>query len=301
MAVPDPDLIRTASRPDAQSYDFARPRSLSDRQLGAAEAAHARLADGLAAALSDLLSEPVRVQASSLDDVQVEDFRNSRSRPTAFFDLRLSASGLSLGLDLAPALALFLVERHLGGSDPIGETSRALSNLENAVIERVCMPLIGTVFAETWGTAPPIPSGFTWNPDDIGSALPSDRVIVIDFEVFIEETSAVLSLAYPVETVRALLEISAARSTPSQESQTSRPESAAVKSVPVNLRAELGRTRLSVQNILNLLPGDVIPLGHPVTEPIPVWVGDGLRFEAQTGTSGNRIALRLLTPPTPSP
>ena len=300
MAVTDPDLIRPAAT-DAQSYDFARPRSLSDRQLEAAQAAHAVFADGLAVTLSDALGEPVRIQASSLDDVQVQDFQNSRSRPTAFFDLRLGASGPSFGLDLAPALALFLVERHLGGSDSIGDASRALSDLENAVVEGVWLPLIGTVFAETWGTIPPAPFGTTANPDEIGMALPSDRIAVTDLEVSIGDASAVLSLAYPIDTIRVLLEIAMSRSAESQASvPRSRP--VALGDVPVHLRAELGRTRLSVQDILNLLPGDVIPLENAVADPIPVWVGDGLRFEARTGISGKRIALRLLTPPaSPSP
>ena len=296
MAVTDPDLIRTASAGDAQSYDFARPRSLSDRQLEAAEAAHATFADGLAVTLSDALGESVRVLASSLDDVRVEDFQNSRSRPTAFFDLRLGTSGPSLGLDLAPALALFLVERHLGGSDPIGDASRALSDLENAVVEGVWLPLIGSVFAETWGTIPPTPAGFTWNPDDIGLALPSSRILVTDLEVSIGDASAVLSIAYPIDTIRVLLEIVLSRpATP--EPSPARAETVPVDTVPVHLRAELGRTRLSVQEILSLLPGDVIPLENDVADPIPVWVGDGLRFDARTGVSGNRIALRLLTPP----
>ncbi|MEO0557628.1 MAG: FliM/FliN family flagellar motor switch protein [Bacteroidota bacterium] len=300
MAVTDPDLIRTASAGDAQSYDFARPRSLSDRQIEAAQSTHAAFADGLAVALSDALGESAWVQASSLDDVPVADFQNSRSRPTAFFDLRLGTSGPPMGLDLAPALALFLVERHLGGSDPIREDSRALSNLETAVVEGVWLPLIGTVFAETWGTIPPAPAGFTWNPDDIGQAMPSDRILVTDLEVTVGETSAILSLAYPIDTIRVLLEIVMSHSAAS-DAQASRSDSVAVDTVPVHLRAELGRTQLSVQEILSLLPGDVIPLDSAIADPIPVWVGDGLHFEARTGVSGKRIALRLLTPPTPPP
>jgi len=297
MAVTDPDLIRTAPAGDAQSYDFARPRSLSDRQLETAQTTHAVFADGLAVALSDALGESVLIQASSLDDVAVADFQNSRSRPTAFFDLRLGTSSTSFGLDVAPALALFLVERHLGGSDPIGGTARALSSLETAVVEGVWLPLIGTVFAETWGTIPPAPAGFTWNPDDIGLALPSDRILVTDLEVSIGEASATLSIAYPVDTIRLLLEI--AMSCPAEaDARPARSEAVAMGSVPIHLRAELGRTRLSVKEILSLLPGDVIPLENAVADPIPVWVGDGLRFEARTGVSGKRIALRLLTPPT---
>ena len=300
MSQSAPDLIRTSSpgdRAEAQPYDFARPRSVSDRQLVVAEAAHASFADGLATTLSDALGESVAVRSSTLDDVAGLDFANSRPRPTAFFELGLGAAGPRLGLDLAPALALFLVERHLGGSDPLGADGRALSGLERAVVEEVWLPRLTSVFADTWGTIPPSPRGFATAPDAIDLVAPDERVVSIDFEISVGDASATLALAYPVDTLRVLLEIA-----------TSRPAVAApppartrvLGTVPVDLRAELGRTHLSVSDLLGLVPGDVIPLGQPTDAPISVSIGDGLRFQAHTGISGTRLALRVLTPPTSS-
>ena len=299
-----PDLIRAPShgdRAEAQPYDFARPRSVSDRLLVVAEAAHAAFADGLATTLSDALGESVIVRSSTLDDVAGLDFVNSRARPTAFFGLGLGAVGPRLGLDLAPALALFLVERHLGGSDALSAEGRALSGLERAVVEDVWMPRFASVFAETWGTIPPTAQGFAPAPEAIDLVPPSDRVVSIDFEVSVGDASATLSLAYPVDTLRVLLEV--ATSAPTAEAAPAPPvRTRVLGTVPVDLRAELGRTRLSVSDLLGLAPGDVIPLAQPADAPIAVSVGDGLRFEAHTGISGTRLALRVLTPPTaPTP
>ena len=291
MSLTAPDLIRPASgatAAPAEAYDFARPRSVSDRQLVAAEAAHGTLADGLAVALTDALGESVSVRASSLDEVLALDFRASRARPTAFFELGLGAIGPRLGLDLPPALALFLVERQLGGSDPIGDASRALSGLEQAVVETVWLPLVATAFAETWGTVPPSRVRGTADPDQID--LGADRLVVTDFTVTVGESSGTLSVAYPVETLRVLLEIAMA-----PPPGPPRAQSVELGAVPVDLRAELGRTRLSLGELMDLLPGDVIPLGRSASDPVPVTVGDRFRFEAQTGISGDRLALRLLT------
>ena len=303
MSQSAPDLIRAPSpgdRAEAQPYDFARPRSVSDRQLVVAEAAHAAFADGLATTLSDALGESAVVRGSTLDDVAALDFANSRSQPTAFFELGLGVAGPRLGLDLAPALALFLVERHLGGSDPLADDGRALSGLERAVVDEVWMPRLASVFAETWGTIPPSPRGFATAPEAIGLVPPSERVVSIDFEVSIGDASATLSLAYPVDTLRVLLEIATSR--PAAGAAPTPPvRTRVLGTVPVDLRAELGRTRLSVSELLGLAPGDVIPLGQPADAPISVVVGNGLRFEAHTGISGTRLALRVLTPPSAPP
>ncbi len=295
MSASDPDYILRTAAPDAagaQPYDFARPRSVSDRQLEAAEGVHDALADGLAVALAEALGEPVAVACSSLDEVAADDFGQSRAEPTTLVGLQLGEGGPRVALDLAPALALFLVERHLGGSDPLGADARALSDLERAVVERRWLPLVGVAFAEAWGSTPPRPYRFAPRIGALDLAPPGARVVTTDVDVTVGGATARLALCYPTETLRALLDVSQSRRT------TGRPTDPPAD-LPLDLRAELGRTRLSVRDLLHLAPGDVIPLAQAADAPMPVWVGDRFRFEARTGVRGKRLALQVLTPPAP--
>ena len=60
------------------------------------------------------------------------------------------------------------------------------------------------------------------------------------------------------------------------------------------LRAELGRARLPVRELVGLRSGDVIPLERRTSESISVYVGEQEKFRATAGASGRRRALRIL-------
>ena len=291
----DPDYILRTDRADgrpAEPYDFARPRLVSDRHLRTAERAHEALAERLGAALSAALGEPVGVRFGALDEVQAQDFERSRTLPTALFRLRL-AGGSHVGLDLAPALALFLVERHLGSADPLGDGGRALSDLERAVVERHWLPRVAAAFAAAWACARPHADAFAADPTRLPLAPPDAPVVVAEATVTVGEGAAPLALCYPADALRALLDVPVAAAAPPD------PAAPHVGGLPLDLRAELGRTRLPVGDLLRLAPGDVIPLGRTADAPVPVWVGSRLRFEARAGVCGPRLALHVLTPPVP--
>jgi flagellar motor switch protein FliM len=282
---------RADGRP-AEPYDFARPRLVTDRHLRAAERAHGALGERLGAALSAALGTVVTVRFGELDEVLARDFERSRTLPTALFRLRL-AGGAHVGLDLAPALALHLVERHFGSADPLADAGRALSGLERAVVERHWLPLVAAAFGEAWATAPPRPDAFAADPARLPLAPPDDAVVVAEAAVTVDEGAAALTLCYPADALQALLNV------PDAAPATPDPAAPHVGGLPLDLRAELGRTRLPVGDLLRLAPGDVIPLGRAVDAPVRVRVGGRLRFEAQAGVCGPRLALHVLTPPVP--
>ena len=273
----------------AQPYDFARPRVVSDRQMRAVEAAHAALAEAVGGAFSDAVGEPVRVRVRSLDEVLAVDFERSRGEPAALFVASLGEGGPALALDLPTPLALFLVERHLGGADPLGADGRALSGLERAVIEHHWLPQVWVAAAQAWATVPPRPVRYTADASCLVIAAPDDPVLVADLEVTVGDASSGLSLCYPAETLALLL------GTPATDGATA----SDLDRLPLVLRAELGRARLTVADLLALQPGDVVPLGSPPDAPAQVWVGDRFRFQARAGVAGSRLALEVLTPPAP--
>ena len=295
MATPTLDPLVRARRPDAPAapYDFARPRAVSDRQRRAVEAVHAALADDLSAALADALGEPAAVRVRSADEVTAQDYERSRSRPAAVFVAQLGAGGPALALDVATPLALCWVERHLGGADPLGADGRALSDLERSVVERHWLPAVWAAFARAWGSVPPRPTRFAADPALVVLDAPDAPVLVVDLEVSVGDGSAVLSLCYPVAALQLLSGVPASAGSPDGGS------AAPLDDLPLTLRAELGRARLTVGDLVALAPGDVVPLGVATDAPVRVQIGDRVEFQARAGASGGRLALEALTLPAP--
>lgn len=286
-----PDILIHAGDDGPPPYDFARPLAFAARHLRAAERVHTAAADTLARRLSDRLGEPVTARPGAVDEVRMEDFGRSRTLPSALFRARLD--GHAVGVDLPPALALFIVERHLGGGDPLGTESRALSDLERRVTESQGLPTLLGALAASWGAHEIAVDAYGDRLDQIALGPLDAPAAVGDLVLTVGGTSATLTVCYPAAAFRALVaSAEAARAlgdTPGAD----------VDGLPVELRAEFGRTRLPVGDLLQLAPGDVIPLGRDPDAPVPVWLGGRLRFEAAPGRSGGRLALHLLTPSAP--
>ncbi len=72
--------------------------------------------------------------------------------------------------------------------------------------------------------------------------------------------------------------------------------------VDVQIRVELGRTRLSVQDILKLGSGSVVPLESLTTDPVDVYVNGRLVARGEVLVVNDNFAVRLtevVTPPSP--
>ena len=72
--------------------------------------------------------------------------------------------------------------------------------------------------------------------------------------------------------------------------------------VDVQIRVELGRTRLSVQDILKLGSGSVVPLESLTTDPVDVYVNGRLVARGEVLVVNDNFAVRVtevVTPPSP--
>ena len=63
--------------------------------------------------------------------------------------------------------------------------------------------------------------------------------------------------------------------------------------VNVNLRVELGSTRLVVQDILKLGPGSVVPLDTLTSEPVNIYVNDRLVARGEVLVVDDNFAVRI--------
>lgn len=277
-------------------YDFRRPQVVSDRQAGAVRRAHDGWAKALAEPLAAGLGTDLTVEAQPTAEVLAVDFVRSRAVPGAFHLIRLGTAldGVTLALDVSPALAHALVERELGGggAPALGSPTRPLTAFESRLLQSRLLPLFARAFDAAW-QRPISLLGFDPDPRRLPFLEPQTPVLVAAFEVAIGEARETITLAYPAAEVRALLTDAA------DDRQPLAAGPAVLDDLPVEVRAEFGRVQLSVEDLLRLAPGDVLPLHRLPDAPVAVEAGAGLRFEADPGRNGPSLALRILTPPHP--
>ncbi|HKM18341.1 MAG: flagellar motor switch phosphatase FliY [Firmicutes bacterium] len=73
-----------------------------------------------------------------------------------------------------------------------------------------------------------------------------------------------------------------------------------IKDIPVNIRAVLGRTRMSIENILKLGPGHIMELDTLDGEPIDVYANDTLIGRGEVVVVGEQFGIRITEISTPN-
>ena len=126
-----------------------------------------------------------------------------------------------------------------------------------------------------------------------------EAALVVTFEVAIYEQKSYINICYPYMLLERMLGRSGMKQWVSSATTEVSPKvreqyEDTVRTVMVALRAELGRARLKLPDLMDLREGDVIPLNTRTHEPLKVFVGDSQKFTVAAGRSGKNRALRII-------
>jgi flagellar motor switch protein FliM len=200
-------------------------------------------------------------------------------------------------LEINPTLAFTMVDRMLGGTGQTPPPNRALTEIEQNVLDTV-VKLFLEHLTETWRPIAELqfkPQDRETRPQMLRVTGPNEVVILLAFEMRIGDMRGMLSLCFPASTIEALEEKFA------QGWQRARRQPTAVEQA--HLVANLGRvplgvstlleTRLPARDLLALKPGDILSLGYAATRPVDVHVGQVRRFVGRLTATPSGAAVRI--------
>ena len=68
---------------------------------------------------------------------------------------------------------------------------------------------------------------------------------------------------------------------------------ALISKAPMPIKAVLGNSTISMNDFINLQPGDIIRVDRKVNDELNVFVGNIRKFTALPGASGDKYAVRI--------
>ena len=287
----------TASDAVATRYNFRRPDRVSKEQLRSLHFLHDRYAVNLSSSLSAFLRAVTEVSIVSVEQFAYSEFLMSLPDPTAFYSFTMQPIEGVAALEINPTIAFTMVDRMLGGTGQTPPPNRALTEIEQNVLDTVVKLLLEHL-TETWRPIAELnfkAQDRETRPQMLRVTGPNEVVILLAFEMRIGEMRGMLSLCFPALTIEALEEKFA------QGWQRARRQPTAIEQA--NLATNLGRiplavstqleTRLPARDLLGLKAGDVISLGHPASSPVDVHVGQIRRFVGRLTTTSAGAAVRV--------
>jgi flagellar motor switch protein FliM len=300
----DFDAIETMIAADANKkvnpYNFKRPRLFAQDQTRVLNHVHEAFARDLSVYLSAQLRTIVDINLNAVDQVLYSEYVMSSAPPSAIYVAEVKNLGQKFVFELDPRLVIFMIEKLFGGQGGFMTKPREVSQIERRIMSKVMDRAFGAL-TKSWQQVFDIEIeevAFESNAEFVQIIPGVEAALVTSFEVVIYEQPSFINICYPYMLLERMLGrsgmkqwVSSATSQVSEEVRDRYEET--LRTISVELRAELGRATLPVEDLSNLRRGDVIPLKRRVNDPLDVYVGDRHTFSAVAGRTGKHRALRI--------
>lgn len=281
----------------ATPYNFRRPDRVSKEQIHSLQFLHDRFARNVSTSLSAYLRSMTEVSVVSVEQFSYSEFLGLLAGPTAFYALAIPPFQELGALEITPPIAFAMVDRMLGGGGKNSAPNRALTDIEQSVVDSVVKLLLESL-TETWRPIVDLAFGIRGRetrPTMLQVAAPNETVLMIVFDIKIGETRGFANLCLPATIVEST-DGHFAQAWHRQKREPTAAERGWVQQnlarVPVDLSA-LIEARVATRDLLAMAPGDVLSLGVAVHKPIELRVGKTPKFRGRLGLDDGRIAVRI--------
>jgi flagellar motor switch protein FliM len=297
-----PDPGEGSTRGPVLPYDLTSQDRIIRGQMPTLDSINDKIASLFGKNLAGRTRLDLRVSATPATLLKFADVGSVLSPPNTVGVMSLGAGhGLAL-MVLEGELGHILLSGALGDrkarAAPTGAEGHAeLTNLEKMVLKHL-MGMLSDAMGLAWTgvlTFKPEVMRFESDPRMVMIANPSDVIILCSFEI----TGAIdgrIQLALPysaVEPAKKLL-TSPPRLGGQRDQRFSTALARELDGVEVELRVQIGRKKLSVNELLNMSVGDVVTLNTSETAPLPVFVQGRPKMTASPRVVGGGMAIEIL-------
>lgn len=283
-----------------RNYDFRRPDKFSKDQLNTIEVIYENFCRLFATVLSGTLRNRVIAQVASVDQVTYEEFVRSIPNPTILniFSLPpLEGKGI---LEINPIISFSIIDRLFGGPGLSTVKGRPLTEIEKSVMERISEKIL-YLFKEAWSSLLDLEAMLETieiNPQFSQIISPQEMVVIITINTQIGEIEGFVNICIPclmLEPISSKLNTkfwftSSERSLPDEKVESLKN---IVETTAVPVSAYVGKSDVTIRDIMGLQVGDVIPLDTNKNKDYEIYVGSRLKFFGRPGMLGNRLAVKI--------
>ena len=282
---------------EARNYDFSHHTRIVRGRMPTLEMINERFARRLRTTLYNLVRRSGAISVGSVEILKFADYVRKLHLPTSLNLVKfvpLRGTGLIV---LDPKLVFSLVDLFFGGKGRHAKIEgREFTPMEYQIIGT----LLNSVFADlrqAWGHVADIALekvGSEINPHFANIVSPTEIVVVTRFGVELDGCGGELHITMPyamIEPLREVLDSGMQSDRVEHDDRWSQTLKQELGDAPVELQALLGRATISLSDLMNLQPGDVLDIDFDGT--VTVIAEDVPIFRAAYGHSRGQQAVKI--------
>ena len=301
-----------AAREDAlegkkiKSFDFRFNKRLdkfSNNQLQTLRTLHENFTRLLNNSLSVYLRTRVEATIVSIEQISYGDFIASIGIPSilSIFSMDpLPGSGITQ-VDLN--LVFSIIDRLLGGPGWFPQKLRDLTDIERTLMQRFMARMLNS-YRESWNYLLTLSlkiEALDSNPQFIPRIIPLDQIVAyVSMELKVGDMAGVMNFCLPYLVLQSIStqltdfqwspSVIAGRGMTEEDIQQLARN---VEKADVDVQVELGRTTVSLRDLVALQPGDLILFDKPTDSALVARVNERDKFHVYPGVNKDRIAVQV--------
>ena len=280
-------------------YDFRRPTRLSRAQMRLLQRMYESALEGLTGRLSEELRTPFEANVLSVKALNYGAFASTLPVPTYVNIFKIEPLGFRGLFTIDAPFCLALVDRLLGGHGHAVDKPRHLTNIEMVVLDWPVKLILGEL-QRCWRSKPLVKYASETRRMDLSFVQvmhTAETILRVSFAFGGEIGAGEAHLCLPFTALEALGFESLRDETlgvlgDRQEQDVLRTREN-LKKVSVPIAAELGSATLNLREVVSIKPGQVIKLNTKANKPVPVRVGQRVKFYAMPGLNARTLAIQI--------
>jgi flagellar motor switch protein FliM len=275
-----------AADEDVASYDLETPSRIPKAALEAVVLRYEQAARAMQSDLGALLNNEVGIGLVSFEQVRFGALRESLPEPTVGFIVDLAPLREPGFLAIDYPVVFAAIDRLLGGSGGGEGDPRDLTNTELAVLDDFVRPILNAhAFAwQPYTSLRPTISRAVFVPRYVRDLRTEDILLLATYGFGGGDDGPKLRFAVPLAGLEPHLQHEPRPLVPAvNRAAAERDLARNLSEVAVGMSVRVGTTRVSLRDVVNLQPGDVVVLDRQIDEPCELMVEGEPKFSGYLG------------------
>ncbi len=282
-------------------YDLANQDRIIRGRMPTLDIIHDRFIRLFRVTLSNSLRKMANLSVNSTGPLKFSEFMNSLPLPSCLNILRLDPLRGAAIMVIESKLLYALVDSFFGGNDvPYTKIEgKDFTPIEIKIARRVVLSAIDD-YEKAWEPVYPLKVGYSRteiNPQFVAVVAPSDVVIATTFDVELEKVSGTIKIVIPYATLEPI------KSKLSVGFQSEQLEvdfiwinriKEQIMQTTANVLVKLGEADITMRDLMDLQPGDIIQLNTDATMPLDILVEGIPKFKGIPGLLKGNRALKIV-------
>jgi len=283
---------------EVRNYDFASQDRIVRGRMPTLEMINERFARHYRISLFNMLRRSAEIAVGGVQMIKFAEYVHSLYVPTSLNLVRIKPLRGTALFVIDPKLVFIVVDNFFGGD---GRFHAKIEGREFTPMElRVVQMMLREVFKdlkEAW--APVMDVDFEYinsevNPQFANIVSPTEVVVVSTLHVELEGGGGDMHITLPysmVEPIRELLDAGIQSDRTDTDERWTVALQEEMKEAEVTLSSTLTRTTLKLRDMVNMKPGDVIPIDMP--ELVTIRAEDIPVYRGRLGVSNKQMAIKI--------